>query len=375
MTSRAGASQPSSAAPASARALSSSWVRQLRCWVLTADPPRRRRGPIRRRSGPRTAVGDELPDHALHVVGQVLDVTLRPRTVRPRPASSRSSEASPPPRWTWKPGVGSPSGVGSIMPLSPMSAVWIRAQELGQPLMCRRQGLAAAGRCPARSARRRLQLGDGRGRGDLGFDDGELAELDAGAGDGAAAEHGRAGGQAQRVQLGHERLHLVLGHVEDHELLVRGGAQPVGAAGLQGVRELDQLAAGEPAGQRGGADEEPAVLLLVDADVVAGRGRLGRGGAVGELVAEVFVLQDLAELLRSPVGQQELQPCLGAHPPVAVVAEDAGHAEPDVGGLLRAARTRRAACRAWGWWRARRPPRGRSRRRVRGGPCPPGRRR
>ena len=142
--------------------------------------------------------------------------------------------------------------------------------------------------------------------------------------------------QAQGVEFGDERFHFVLGHVEDHELLVRRGAQPLGAAGLQRVGELHQLAAGEPAGQRGGADEEPAVLLLVHADVVARGGGLGRGRAVVEFVAEVFVLEDLAELHRTPVGQQELQPGLGAHAPVAVVAEDAGDAEPDVGGLVRA---------------------------------------
>ena len=108
-----------------------------------------------------------------------------------------------------------------------------------------------AGRGEVRQAA--FQLGDGGGGGDLGFHDGQLAVFDAGAGDGAAAEHGRAGGQAQGVQLGNQRLNLVLGNVQHHELLVRGGAQAVGAAGLEGVRELDQLprrTGGRPAGWR-----------------------------------------------------------------------------------------------------------------------------
>jgi hypothetical protein len=72
----------------------------------------------------------------------------------------------------------------------------------------------------------------------------------------------------------------------------------------------------------------------VHADVVAGGGGLGRGRTVGQFVAEVLVLQDLAELLRTPVGHQELQAGLGAHAAVTVVAEDAGDAEPYFGGFL-----------------------------------------
>ena len=63
-------------------------------------------------------------------------MTLSPRTVRPRPPSSRSVEASPPPRCTWNT-YSSPM----YWPLSPMSAVWMRAHEFGQPLMCREMGV------------------------------------------------------------------------------------------------------------------------------------------------------------------------------------------------------------------------------------------
>ena len=74
---------------------------------------------------------------------------------------------------------------------------------------------------------------------------------------------------------------------------------------------------------RGEADVEAAVLLAVHADVVApALDGLGRGRAVDQLALQVVVLQDLAELLRAPVGEQELQAGAGAQPPVAVVAED-----------------------------------------------------
>ena len=49
---------------------------------------------------------------------------------------------------------------------------------------------------------------------------------------------------------------------------------------------------------------------------------------------QVLVLQHLAELLRAPVGDQELQAGLGPQPAVAVVAEDRGDALPDVGDLV-----------------------------------------
>ena len=89
--------------------------------------------------------------------------------------------------------------------------------------------------------------------------------------------------------------------------------------------------AGDAAHDGGGADEVPAVLLLVDADVVAAVvGRRGRR-AVGQRLLEVLGLEHLAELLRAPVGEQELQPGLVAHPAVAVVAEDGDDPGPHVG--------------------------------------------
>ena len=82
------------------------------------------------------------------------------------------------------------------------------------------------------------------------------------------------------------------------------------------------------------ADEEVAVLLLVDAHVVAGALRGGRRRAVDQLALQVLGLQHVAELLRTPVRDQELDPGPGAQPAVAVVAEDAADARPDLGDLL-----------------------------------------
>src|SRR5699024_12412407 len=94
------------------------------------------------------------------------------------------------------------------------------------------------------------------------------------------------------------------------------------------------LPIGGAAGDEADADVVAAVDLLVRAPMVAGGQRRLRGGAVSEPVAEVFGLEDLAELLRTPVGQQELHPRLVAQPPVAVVAEDRGHTDPGVDHLI-----------------------------------------
>ena len=64
-------------------------------------------------------------------------------------------------------------------------------------------------------------------------------------------------------------------------------------------------------------------------------GRLDRCRPVRECVAEVLLLQHLAELRRAPVGNEELQPRAGAKPPIAVVAEDADDADPRLAHLIR----------------------------------------
>ena len=58
----------------------------------------------------------------------------------------------------------------------------------------------------------------------------------------------------------------------------------------------------------GGADVELAVLLLVHADVVAGRSGAAGAGPSMSVRLEVLGLEHLAELLDAPVGDQELQP-------------------------------------------------------------------
>ncbi|SIN08127.1 Uncharacterised protein [Mycobacteroides abscessus subsp. abscessus] len=70
-------------------------------------------------------------------------------------------------------------------------------------------------------------------------------------------------------------------------------------------------------------------------DVIAGAGRALGGGPVRQTPAEVLLLQDLAEALRTPVGHEELQPGPVAQAAVAVVPEDAGHPVPDLGRVLR----------------------------------------
>src|SRR6476660_189411 len=74
-----------------------------------------------------------------------------------------------------------------------------------------------------------LQLGDERRRPDLGLHDGELAELDAGAGHGAAPPRRRLGLQPDLAQRGHQRPDLLLRHVQDQDLLVRSGTHPAAA--------------------------------------------------------------------------------------------------------------------------------------------------
>ena len=179
-----------------------------------------------------------------------------------------------------------------------------------------------------------LEVEHGGGRERLGLDDRELAELDAGARDGAAADQARARRQPELVEARDERLDAVFGDVEDDDLLMRGRAQPGRAVRLDEVGELREGRPRDAADDRRGADVEPAVLLPVHADVVAVRERLRRGGTVGQRVPEVLVLQHLAELLGAPLGEEELQARLVAQAPVAVVAEDLRDAVPGIRHLL-----------------------------------------
>ncbi len=104
---------------------------------------------------------------------------------------------------------------------------------------------------------------------------------------------------------------------------------------LRQVGDLGQGGAVDAADARGEADVVAAVLLPVHTDVVApAAGRVGGRRAIGQLPLQVLVLQHLAELLRAPVGDQELQAGAVAQPPVAVVAEDRDDALVDVGHVV-----------------------------------------
>ena len=135
-------------------------------------------------------------------------------------------------------------------------------------------------------------------------------------------------------QPGDEAVQPVGGDAEHDDLLVRREPGAGRAVLLDQVGQTGQRAAGDPPDERGDADVELAVLLLVDPDVVpVVLGRLG-GGVVDEGAVQVLGLEHLAELLDAPVGDQELQPGARAQPAVAVVAEDRGHALPGVGDLV-----------------------------------------
>ena len=180
-----------------------------------------------------------------------------------------------------------------------------------------------------------LEARDGVDGGLLGFDDREFAEFDAGAGHHGAAEEVLAAGQADLVELGDDVVDFVFGDVEQEDLLVRGEPDPVGAELLGDITDLVEQRTRGATGDKARADVIPAVLLLVDAHMVAGDGRLLRCRSVGELVPEVFGFEDLAELLRAPVGEEEFHARLVPQAAVAVVTEDLGDAEPDVDGLVR----------------------------------------
>ena len=103
----------------------------------------------------------------------------------------------------------------------------------------------------------------------LGLDDRELAELQAGAGHRAAAEGARPDLQVVLGQRGDQVLDLLVGHVEDDQLLLRRRPDAPGAVLVGEVGDRGQQAAADPAGAQGEADRVGAVLLLHDADVVA----------------------------------------------------------------------------------------------------------
>ena len=102
--------------------------------MLMLGPPLTPWPPRWRIARPAAGLLVEAAQHALDIVGSSSAVVLRPLTFRPKPELSPSPPSRRPPRWTWKPSTCSPLGRVSSVPSSPISAVWIRAHELGQPL-------------------------------------------------------------------------------------------------------------------------------------------------------------------------------------------------------------------------------------------------
>jgi hypothetical protein len=176
---------------------------------------------------------------------------------------------------------------------------------------------------------RLLQLPDQLDGRLLGRHQGQLAEGQAGAGHRPPVELAGEGGQVEHVQPGHRLLDPLVGHVQHHELLLGGEPDPAAAqlAGQLGHR--DQGVAVGPPDQRRDPDVVGAVALAVDADVVAvGVRRRRRLRAVLQRPAQVVALHHLAEALRPPGGEQELDPGPGPLVAVAVVAVgggDGGH--------------------------------------------------
>ena len=184
---RRGAHRPPRA-PAGARSSGGCGWRRRSSQLVLVDPV----GPGREGLAG-AALGEEAADEPLDVgPGRSPAVTLRPRTVRPRPASSRSAEASPPPRCTWKPGRCSPStsdelalepDVGDLDAGAGVGAAVDVQADRGVEVAGTSRGAARARPRPSRRC--------------LGVDDGELAELDAGAGHRVAAAGAGTGPRAR----------------------------------------------------------------------------------------------------------------------------------------------------------------------------------
>src|SRR5690606_19370066 len=112
-----------------------------------------------------------------------------------------------------------------------------------------------------------------------------------------------------------------------------GQADAVRSGGLSDVGDRVERLARDAARNGSHADVVLAVALLVDAHVVATvpRGRKLGCRTIGKLVAEVVTLEHLTELLCTPVLDEELEARARAQAAVAVVAEDARDAGPDIG--------------------------------------------
>ena len=187
-------------------------------------------------------------------------MTLWARSLRPKPASSPSA----PPRWTWKPSTWLPASSITSMPLRPMSAVWMRAHELGQPLTLTVIGVSSSGtRCSSSSIEVRGAV--------LGVDDRELAVLDAGARHRVAAplRRARVAGRSRRARRRATRpcpRRRRARAASASASCVRGRCRAPRRCRRPGASSVPEM---RPT-VGGGADEELAVRLAEHADVVGG---------------------------------------------------------------------------------------------------------
>ena len=160
--------------------------------------------------------------------------------------------------------------------------------------------------------------------------DRELAELDAGARHRPLAERVRTRAQVQVVEARDQLVGACGVHPADHELLLRGRGELSVAERVGEVGHDAQLVPRDASCPRREPDEHAPVPLLVHADVVALGQRSRRGSrAVGQRDAvQELSLQHLADVLGSPVLDQELQPRVVPGATVAVLAEEPRHAGP-----------------------------------------------
>src|SRR5512132_2701569 len=169
----------------------------------------------------------------------------------------------------------------------------------------------------------------------LGFDDRELAVLDPGAGHRLPAKGAGSGGESQRFHGRDQGLDLVLCQVEHEQLLLGSCPDPSAAVLLRNICDLAQQRSVDPADLGREPGVEAPVALRVHPHVIPGARRRRRGRPVDQRPPEVLRrLQYGAKALRTPVMDEELQPCAVAKPAISVVAEDRSAARPHVGHLL-----------------------------------------
>ena len=214
-----------------------------------------------------------------------------------------------------------------------MSATWMRAHELGQPLRLMVIGWSNVGS-------RVLELADQRASRAPWSRRSRACRTRCRCTPwcrGGTSRRAHRAGRAPRAPSTSAST-LSGGDVEHDDLLLDGQPDPVRRRPpRRGRRPAASSVAGDAADRGRDADVEAAVDLRVHADVVATAGRRrGRPGPSASVQPRYSSSSTCAEQLGTPVGHEELQARAGAQPAVAVVAEDADDARPDVGDLARA---------------------------------------